>query len=143
MSEVGLSESGQAFVALAFAAQLPLRDWNAELIEVKRGQVRLRCPVSEPLTTSGTGMVMGGIIATLADVAAGLACVSALEPPRPVTTIDFTSHQLAPARGEWLEVIGTVERVGKSICIAAAEVFAVSGTNRRKCARLTGTFIPG
>lgn len=130
----------EAFVRLALAAQLPLAAWGATLVALEDGSVSLGCPVSEALTTAGTGAVMGGIVATLADVAAGLSVITTLEPPRPVTTLDFTAHSLAPARGERLEAVGRVQKAGRTFAIASAEVFAISGDSRRKCATLTATF---
>jgi uncharacterized protein (TIGR00369 family) len=130
----------EAFVRLAFSAQLPLKTWGAELDSIENGSVVLTCPITEPLTTAGTGIVMGGIVATLADVAAGLSIISGLDSARPVTTIDFSLHAIAAARGERLEAIGQVKKPGRSFAIASTEVFVLQGENRRLCATLTATF---
>jgi uncharacterized protein (TIGR00369 family) len=132
--------SAEAFVGLAFAAQLPLAWMGAELTVIGDGTVTITVPVRDDLTTAGTGAVMGGIIATIADVAAGLSIITQLDPPRPVTTLDFSSHQIAPARGGQIVAVGQVEKVGKTIAVAGADVFAVKDGVRRKCARLTATF---
>ena len=130
----------EAFVRLAFAAQLPLKTWGADLCSIRSGSVVLSCPITEPLTVAGTGIVMGGIVATLADVAAGLSIISVLDSPRPVTTLDFSFHAIAAARGERLEAIGQVRKPGRNFAIASTEVFVLSGENRRLCAILTATF---
>jgi uncharacterized protein (TIGR00369 family) len=130
----------EPFVRGALSAQLPLKAWCAELVGLGNGTVTLSCPITDPLTTAGTGIVMGGIVATLADVAAGLSVITALDPPRPVTTIDFSVHAIAAARGDRLEAIGQVRKAGRSIAIASTEVFAISGESRRLCATLTATF---
>jgi uncharacterized protein (TIGR00369 family) len=132
--------NAEAFVRLAFAAQLPLAWMGAELTAIGDGTVTISVPVRDDLTTAGTGIVMGGIIATIADVAAGLSIITQLDPPRPVTTLDFSSHQIAPARGDRIETVGQVEKVGKTFAITGADVFAIKDGQRRKCARLTATF---
>ncbi|MFZ4121486.1 MAG: PaaI family thioesterase [Caulobacterales bacterium] len=130
----------EAFVRLAFQAQQPLRWIGAELIRIADGEVEIAFPMREDLTSLGSGMVMGGLLATVADVAAGLAIISRLQPPRPVMTIDFTCHQIAPANGERIACVGKVERIGKTIAIASAEAFSEKGQDRRLCTRLTATF---
>jgi uncharacterized protein (TIGR00369 family) len=135
-----MTQEAEAFVRAALAAQLPLQGWSAAIVSLGNGEVTLSCPIAEPLTTAGTGVVMGGIVATLADVAAGLSIISALDPPRPVTTIDFSVHSIAPAKGDRLEAVGQRLKAGRSIAIASAQVFAVDGHNRRLCATLTATF---
>lgn len=135
-----MTPATEAFVREALSAQLPLKAWCTELIGLGNGTVTLSCPITDPLTTAGTGIVMGGIVATLADVAAGLSIIAALEPPRAVTTIDFSFHAIAAGRGERLEAIGQVHKAGSSIAIASTKVFAISGESRRLCATLTATF---
>jgi uncharacterized protein (TIGR00369 family) len=135
-----MTPATEAFVHEALSAQLPLKAWCAELIDLRNGTVSLSCPITEQLTTAGTGVVMGGIVATLADVAAGLSIIAALDPPRPVTTINFSVHAIAAARGDRLEAIGQIRKAGRSIAIASTEVFAISGESRRLCATLTATF---
>ncbi len=130
----------EAFIHLAFAAQLPLKTWGAELGSISRGCVVLSCPITEPLTVVGTGIVMGGIVATLADVAAGLSIISAFDSPRPVTTIDFSFHAVAAARGQRLEAVGQVRKPGRNFAIASTEVLVLEGEDRRLCAMLTATF---
>ncbi|MCU0882902.1 MAG: PaaI family thioesterase [Hyphomonadaceae bacterium] len=129
-----------AFLELAFAAQLPLAWMGAELTETGDGTVTITVPFRDDLTTAGTGVVMGGIIATIADVAAGLSVITRLDPPRPITTLDFTSHQITAARGGQIVAVGQVEKVGRSFAVAGADVFVVKDGERQKCARLTATF---
>lgn len=134
-----LDPNTDAFVRLAFAAQRPLATWQAEVIAVEAGRVRLAMPILEPVTTF-TGAVVGGVAATLADVAAGLALITMLSPPRPVTTLDFTSQQLAPAIGQTLIAVGQAERAGGRIGFASAEVFVRADGADTRVARLSATF---
>lgn len=135
-----MNDTQIAAVRLGFAAQNPMALFGAELGAIEPGSVTLSMPVREEMTTAGTGIVMGGLVATLADVAAGLSIATLMAPPRPVMTVDFTSHQLAPARGDRIEAVGRVEKIGRSLCITGADVFAVAGETRTKVARLVATF---
>lgn len=134
-----LSTDHRAFLDLALAAQRPLTPWRARLEHAEPGLVRLSMPIDDAVTTY-TGAVVGGIIATLADVAAGLALISALDAPRPVTTLDFTSQHLAPAIGDTLIAVGRAERVGKAIAFASAESFVLRDGAEKRVARLSATF---
>jgi uncharacterized protein (TIGR00369 family) len=135
-----MTPAAEAFVKLGFEAQAPMRLLGAKLGAISSGTVSIEVPITETLTTYGTGVVLGGILAAIGDVAAGLSLISAMAEPRPVTTIDFTSHQISPAKGDRVVAIGKVEHLGKSVGIASAEVFAERGSERRLCCRLTATF---
>jgi acyl-coenzyme A thioesterase PaaI-like protein len=138
-----MSADIENLVRLAFAAQAPLAAWGAELAEISPGRVVISTPISPGMTTTGTGVVMAGLVATIADVAAGLSLVSALTPPRPVTTVEMKIAMLAPARGARLECIGAVEKAGKSIAVVTAEAWAISAEGARtKAAILSATFVP-
>lgn len=129
------------FVRLAVQAQVPLTWMQARIDSIQPGSVTLSIPVGEAVCTAGTGLVMGGMVATLADVAAGVSIISRLDPPRPVTTLGFTSHQIAPARGERIVAIGRVDRIGRRVAMAGAEVLAEAADGTRTlCARLVATF---
>jgi acyl-coenzyme A thioesterase PaaI-like protein len=135
-----MTPDNEAFVRLAFGAQQPMAWIGASLAVIEDGSVTIAFAPHDALTTMGTGVVMGGIVATVCDVAAGLSILTRLDPPRQITTVDVTSHQIAPARGEAIICIGRVEKLGKAIAIASAEAFVETGGQRRLAARLTSTF---
>lgn len=135
-----VAEANATFVRMGFAAQAPMALFEAELLEIAPGSVTIAFPVADRLTTVGTGIVMGGVLATVADVAAGLSILTVLDPPRPVTTIDFAFHAIAAAKGERIVCVGQVERAGRQISITGADVFAEEAGVRRKVARLTASF---
>lgn len=128
------------FVKLAFSAQAPLRWIEAELAAVEEGSVTISFAVRDDLCTAGTGVVMGGITALVADVAAGLSLLTRLNPPRPVVTTSFSSHQITPAKGDRIVCIGSVLKAGKTQGLSRAEVYAETGGDRRHVATLTATF---
>jgi acyl-coenzyme A thioesterase PaaI-like protein len=134
-----LQDATKQFVEAAFAAQSPLRSWDAQIDLVAPQIVRLSMPIT-PAVTTFNGAVVGGVIATLADVAAGLALITSLDPPRGVITLDFTSQQLAPAIGVRLIAVGRAERAGRAIGFASAEAFALTDQGGIRVARLSATF---
>ena len=130
----------EAFVRLAFAAQLPLAWLGAELDSVEDGAVTIVFTVRDDLCTAGSGIVMGGVTALVADVAAGLSLLTRLSPPRPILTSSMTAHQLSPAKGDRIICTGIVLKIGKTAGIARADVFAQTGADRRHAATLTASF---
>jgi uncharacterized protein (TIGR00369 family) len=135
-----VSDEARAFVDLAFAAQRPLAGIGVTLDKVEDGAVTLSFPVQDNLCTAGTGIVLGGITALVADVAAGLSLITRLDPPRPVVTVEMAAHQIAPGKGERIVCIGSVLKAGRSMGIARADVYAEAGGSRRLASTLTATF---
>ena len=73
------------------------------------------------------GLLHGGIIATLADSASGLAIRSQLEPGRRHVTIQLNVHYLAPAKAGRVTATGRAIRVGTQIGYGEAEVVDAHG----------------
>lgn len=74
------------------------------------------------------GTVHGGVLATLADTAAGLAVRSAIAPGSGHVSVNLDVQYLAPARPGTLLATGRVVRLGRRIAFAEAEVAASDGT---------------
>jgi uncharacterized protein (TIGR00369 family) len=83
------------------------------------------------------GLVHGGPLATLADMAMGLAVRSALEPGRRHVTIEMSVRYLRPARPGAVLAEGRVVRVGRQIAFAEADVRDAGG---RALVRAGGTY---
>jgi len=83
------------------------------------------------------GLVHGGVLATLADVAMGLAVRSAIEPGRRHVTIELGVHYLRPASPGDVHAVGRVVRVGRQIAFAEADV--LDGSDRL-LAKGSGTY---
>ncbi len=90
---------------------------------VEENRVRIRLPYRADVTTVGD-LVHGGAIASLVDVAATAACWAsrAVKPASRGTTVGFTIHYLAPARGQDLLADARVIQRGSSICFVEVEV---------------------
>ena len=83
------------------------------------------------------GNLHGGVIATLADNAMGLACAAAAGGSIRMVTVSLTTDFLGGAKqGQWLEVSATPSRIGRTLCFASAIVSADGAV----IARASGVF---
>lgn len=90
------------------------------------------------------GIVHGGLLATLADLALGYTIAFLSEPPRSAVTVSLTIDYAGSARvGDWIEVRTDVQKssgrlmfangyihVGDTRIVRASAVFAASGERR-------------
>jgi acyl-coenzyme A thioesterase PaaI-like protein len=136
-----IAEVNRAFVEAAFAALGPMHQFGARLTEIAPGAVTIEAANAPHLTTSGTGAVMAGVIATIADVAAGLSLLTELDPPRPILTTQMSLYQIAPASGALVRAVGRVEKISRAQATASAEVFSLTdGEKARRVALITAIF---
>jgi uncharacterized protein (TIGR00369 family) len=91
------------------------------------------------------GNAHGGLLATCADAALGVALWTSRSPPLQTTTVSLSIDYLAPAvAGDWLEAEVEITRVGRRVAFAECHV-VVGG---RRVLRASGAFavmdrIPG
>jgi uncharacterized protein (TIGR00369 family) len=100
------------------------------------GEVRLGWE-ARPDHRNLQGLVHGGILATLADIAMGLAVRTVVGPTRRHVTIDLHVHYLRPARPGRLDALGSVVRVGTHVGFAEGSVMDAAG---RLLIRASGTY---
>ena len=100
------------------------------------GEVRLGWE-ARPDHRNLQGLVHGGILATLADIAMGLAVRTVVGPTRRHVTIDLHVHYLRPARPGRLEALGSVVRVGTHVGFAEGSLTDAAG---RLLVRASGTY---
>lgn len=81
-----------------------------------------------------SGFFHGGVIAGLADHAAGAAVSTALPDGRIGVTIDLHVNFLSPASGESLVARARAIHVGNTICFATVDVLTVAKEKERTCA---------
>ena len=84
------------------------------------------------------GMVHGGVLATMADVAMGLAVRTAVEPGRRHVTIEMGIHYVRPAPRGRVRATGRAVRVGDQIAYAEADL--TDDDDGRLLARASGTY---
>lgn len=88
---------------------------------VAEGTVSLSLEKKEELTQFN-GYFHGGVIAGLADHAAGAAATTVLPKGRIAVTIDMNINFMAPAKGSLLQAIANVEHSGSSIIVVTVKV---------------------
>ena len=84
--------------------------------------VTIACPMSERLRNSA-GVMHGGVMATLADVAMGVGLASHFDGRRPVTTTDMKINYLRPIQNGKLVARSHLLRVGKRLCVGRVDMF--------------------
>jgi uncharacterized protein (TIGR00369 family) len=98
------------------------------LREVHRGEATLILKDREELRNS-MGLLQGGILGVLADVAGGVSLYSILSDPLKVVipTVEFKVNFLRPARGGDLVARGRVVHSGRQIAVCQVEVSSEEG----------------
>lgn len=119
-----MDESKREAVERGFAKQGFMRTLGARLTMIDDGRCEIRLPHDAGLTQQH-GLFHGGVVATLADNAGGIAAYSLMEGDRQPLTIEFKINLLAPAKGEELIARGEVLRAGRSLSHTRADVFSV------------------
>jgi uncharacterized protein (TIGR00369 family) len=127
-------------VRRSFESQSAMASLGARLERVGAGEVTILLPFSSSWTQQN-GYVHAGILTTVLDSACGYAAMSGLPSPTEVLTIEFKANFLAPAVGERFEARARVRRSGRTISVAAADAFSVSGSGERLVATMLATIM--
>ena len=106
-----------------FAGLVGLRVLSGE-----RGEAVVSCEVGEDHLNVG-GTVHGGVIATLVDVAVGVAChtMDAERPGRAMATTELSITFLQPSSAGPLTCRAKIRRRGRSLAVGEAEVSDAGG----------------
>ena len=75
-----------------------IRDWNLVIEQVEPGRARMTM-VPGPFTSNSTGIVNGGVLASLADMACAMALSTEFDGRMPFATSDLHIRYLEPGRG--------------------------------------------
>jgi len=73
------------------------------------------------------GYFHGGVTGSLADSAAGFACMSLFDVDSGPLTTEYKVNLLAPAKGDMLVARGRVIKSGRTLSVARADVYGVTG----------------
>jgi uncharacterized protein (TIGR00369 family) len=106
-----------------------------ELVRAAPGEVEIALDATDHHLNL-QGLLHGGMIATLADTATGLAVRSMVPAGRRHVTIQLDVHYLSPGRPGRITALGKTVRVGTQIAFAEADVTDERG---RLLARATAT----
>ncbi len=98
-----------------------------EILDVGEGTIELGLEASDRHANLA-GALHGGVLATLADTATGLAVRSALPPGARHVTVNLDVQFLAPGSTGSIVAGGRVVRLGRRLAFAEAEIRDGSGT---------------
>lgn len=83
--------------------------------------ISIECPIRpELLNTNGT--LHGGVLATLADSAVGIAINRHFGGLRPISTVEMKINYLRPVSGEKVRGRARLLRIGKHLCVGQADL---------------------
>ena len=129
-------------VADSFSRQGLMNHLGARLLKVEKGRVEIELPYSEHITQQQGGF-HGGAIGALADISAGYAGLTVLDPGLEITTVEYKINFLAAFQGGRLLARGQVVRTGRRVVVATAEVVHVDEQGvQRDCALMQATMAP-
>ncbi len=113
-------------------------DIGIRVLTVEPGYVEMAVE-RRPGLLQANGFFHGGIVAGLADHAAGGAVTTALPPDRIAVTVNLQVSYLSPANGQSLVARARSVRIGGTIGVAQVEVVTVSEGREEICALATVT----
>jgi uncharacterized protein (TIGR00369 family) len=106
---------------------------GTRVIAVEKGHVQLAVDRRQDLLQFN-GHFHGGVVAALADHAAGGAVTTALPQGKIGITVDLHVNYLAPARGETIIARATAIQAGSTIGVAQVEIVTVLNGVEHACA---------
>ena len=122
----------------SFDRQGFMRTLGAVLESVETGTVTITCGFDERLTQQH-GLLHGGVVASLVDVACGYAALSVMPAGQEVLTVEFKVHFLKPAKTDRLIAVGQVVQAGRTLTVCEGSVF--DATRTHVLARMTATMM--
>lgn len=129
-----------ARVRASFAQQGIMAHLGAALGAVEPGTCEIALPW-RPELTQQDGFFHAGVVATIADSAAGYAAFTLMPADARVLTVELKINLMAPARGERLLARGLVEKAGRTLVVARADVSALAAGSWSRVATMLATMI--
>ena len=115
--------------------------FNAELISVAPGVVRISAPITDDVRQQH-GAAHAGLTFALGDTAAGYAALTRIEGASDVMTAEMKINLLRPGIGASLIAEGRVLKAGQRLIVVQADVFAETQGKTSLVAALQGTMVP-
>ncbi len=125
-------------IAEALRGQHLMRHLECELVHIEPGYVIAELPLRQ-YHEQQLGIVHGGVIATIADVAAGFASFTLTPEGFQPVTAELHILFLQPGRGERLRAYGRVLHAGGRLHFAEADVFCLAQDVETHIARASST----
>ena len=122
----------------SFDKQGFMRTLGASLEAVEPGTVTITCASDERMTQQH-GLMHGGVLASLVDVACGYAALTKMPAEREVLTVEFKINFLKPANTDRVIAVGQVIQSGRTLTVCEGTVF--DSTRTRVLAKMTATMM--
>ena len=88
-----------------------------------------------------TGLVHGGVTATIADIVAGFSAYTVVSEDQHVVTGEIKISYFSPGKGDRLHAKGWVVKQGKKMNFCEAEVWCLNGDKRTLIAKASTTMV--
>ncbi|MGH7003608.1 MAG: PaaI family thioesterase [Alphaproteobacteria bacterium] len=111
----------------SFARQPFMAHIGARLTAVEPGFCEIALD-HRPELTQQHGFVHGGVLASIADSAAGYAAFSLMPAEATVLTVEYKLNLVRPGAGETMIARGRVVKPGRTLFVVQADVFARKGS---------------
>ena len=121
----------------SFSRQPYMADIGARIDLIDPGVCEMSLGL-RPGLTQQHGFFHGGLVAALADSAAGYACYSLFPENSTILTTEFKVNFLNPSQGARLRARGRVLKTGKTLFVCQADVYSDGDSGEKHC--LTGLF---
>ncbi len=122
----------------SFDKQGFMQTLDAQLLEVKKGQVKISCEFSDSLTQQH-GFFHAGVATSIVDSACGYAALTMMPVNVEVLTVEFKINFLKPAQTSRLIATGKVLQSGKTLMVC--EGFVFDSDEKILIAKMTATMI--
>jgi uncharacterized protein (TIGR00369 family) len=109
---------------------------SAVLVESTAGELVFRFTAPHS-ATQGNGVVGGGTQASMLDLAMAMAVLAQLKPGYTCASINLSVNMQAPAQQGHLFAVARVDRIGRQVAFARAELY--DGERRRLIANATSS----
>lgn len=110
-----------------------IQELGCELANLEKGICEIHLTV-QTKHLQQNGFVHAGVVATLADHAAGCAAYTVADEGSTVLTTEFKINLLRPAMGQKIIAVSKVLKPGKMITVCQSEVFAENNGERKMIA---------
>lgn len=125
--------------ARAIINALPfVKNHGIEIMAIEDGVAKVRMPFSPDFATP-PDLFPTAMVGMVGDVAAVGACFGSIPPGHACATLDFTVKNTGLAAGDALYAEGRVLMIGKTISVGSADVYVMSGSERRHCGTVLAT----
>jgi uncharacterized protein (TIGR00369 family) len=124
----------------SFARQKLMAAYGSQISIEKPGSVTIRVPKKDFLLRT-SGIFHGGVIAAIADTAAGYAAVSCEPVDASFLTVEFKISFLNKAKGDLLVARAGVLKKGRTLTVASVDLFVHTENVEKKVAVALVTLI--